>query len=139
MARIKRMGEAYSSGDVIVTAAGMRDVNPSSIEYGYDYAHEYQRGIRREPRAWRMGPKNYEGSMTLPLDVVSEFEKIAPLHDIARIRPFPINVVYLNAENEVIRDLVIAKFKGNKRTVTNDGELENEFELFILDVQLNIG
>jgi len=35
--------------------------------------------------------------------------------------------------------LVIAKFKGNKRSVTNDGELENEYDLFTLDVQLNVG
>jgi hypothetical protein len=133
------MGEVYSSGDVIVTVAGMRDVNPSAIEYGYSYAHEYQRGIRRAPRGWRMGAKEFEGSITLPLDVVAEFEKIAPAGDIARIRPFPVNVVYLNAENEMIRDLVVAKFQGNKRSVSNDGELENQYDLFILDVQLNIG
>jgi hypothetical protein len=86
-----------------------------------------------------MGAKNYEGSITLPLDLASEFEKIAPFGDIARIRPFPINVVYFNAENEQIRDLVIAKFQGNKRSVSNDGELENQYDLFILDIQLNIG
>jgi hypothetical protein len=133
------MGEVYSSGDVIVTVAGMRDVNPSAIEYGYSYAHEYQRGIRRAPRGWRMGAKEFEGSITLPLDVVAEFEKIAPAGDVACIRPFPINVVYLNTENEMIRDLVVAKFQGNKRSVSNDGELENQYDLFILDVQLNIG
>jgi hypothetical protein len=133
------MGEVYSSGDVVVTVAGMRDVNPSAIEYGYSYAHEYQRGIRRAPRGWRMGAKEFEGSITLPLDVVAEFEKIAPVGDVARIRPFPINVVYLNTENEMIRDLVVAKFQGNKRSVSNDGELENQYDLFILDVQLNIG
>jgi len=125
MSRIRRMGEVYSSGDVIVTLAGLFDANPSAIEYGYEYAHEYAKGI---------SPK-----ITLPLDVVAEFEKIAPNGDIAKIRPFPINITFTNAENEIIHDLVIAKFKGNKRSVTNDGELENEYELFTLDVQLNIG
>ncbi len=139
MARIKRMGEVYSSGDVTVTAAGMFDVNPSAIEYGYSYQHEYQRGLRRSPRGWRMGQKEFEGKITLPLDVVAEFEKVAPAGDIALIRPFPINVIYANAQNELIHDLVIAKFQGNKRSVTGDGELENEFDLFILDIQLNIG
>jgi hypothetical protein len=133
------MGEVYSSGDVIVTVAGMRDVNPSAIEYGYSYAHEYQRGIRRAPRGWRMGNKEFEGSITLPLDVAAEFEKIAPAGDIALIRPFPVNVVFFSAENEMIRDLVVAKFQGNKRSVSNDGELENQYDLFILDIQLNIG
>lgn len=139
MARIKRMGEVYSSGDVTVTIAGMFDVNPSSVEYGYNYAHEYQRGIKRDPRGWRMGQKEYEGKISLPLDVVAEIEKKAPNGDIALIRPFPINVVYANAENDLIHDLVIAKFQGNKRSVTGDGDLENEFELFVLDIQLNIG
>jgi len=137
--RIRRMGEVYSSGDVIVTIAGMHDVNPSGIEYGYEYAHEYAKGIGRTPRGWRMGAKEMTSKITLPLDVSAEFEKIAPNGDVARIRPFPINVIYTNAENEIIHDLVIAKFKGNKRSVTNDGELENEFDLFTLDVQLNIG
>lgn len=139
MARIKRMGEVYSSGDVTVTVAGMFDVNPTAIEYGYSYAHEYQRGIGRAPRGWRMGQKEYEGKITLPLDVVAEFEKTAPNGDIAMIRPFPVNVIYANANNELIHDLVVAKFQGNKRSVTGDGELENEFDLFVLDIQLNIG
>lgn len=138
MARIKRMGEVYSSGDVVVTVAGMVDVNPSAIEYGYKYAHEYQRGIKRAPRGWRMGAKEYESKITLPLDVMAEFEKAAPMGDIALIRPFPINVVLFNSENEMIRDQVIAKFTGNKRNITGDGELETECELFTLDVQLNI-
>ena len=133
------MGEVYSSGDVIVTVAGMFDVNPSGIEYGFKYAHEYQKGIKRDPRGWRMGAKEMESKMTLPLDVIAEFEKVAPGGDIAKIRPFPINVIFTNSENEIIHDLVIAKFTGNKRNVTGDGELENEYELFTLDVKLNIG
>jgi hypothetical protein len=132
------MGEAYSSGDVIVTVAGMRDVNPDAVSYGYSYAHATQQGIRRNPRAWRMGPKTNEGSITLPIDVAAEFEKIAPNHDLALIRPFPVNVVFLNAENEMIRDLVIAKFTGNKRNVGADEDITNEYELFVLDIQLNI-
>ena len=138
MSRIRRMGEAYSSGDVVVTAAGMQDVNPNAVSYGYSYAHSTQQGLRRTSRAWRMGPRTNEGSITLPLDVIAEFEKIAPLHDIARIRPFPINVVFLNAENEMIRDVVIAKFTGNKRSVSADEDIANEYELFVLDIQLNV-
>lgn len=138
MTRIRRMGEAYSSGDVTVTMAGMRDVNPDAVSYGYSYAHATQQGIRRHPRAWRQGAKTMEGSITLPLDVIAEFERIAPRGDIALIRPFPINVVYFNAENEMIRDIVIAKFTGNKRNVGSDEDITNEYELFVLDIQLNV-
>lgn len=139
MSRVRRMGEVYSSGDVVVTLAGLFDANPSAIEYGYEYAHEYAKGIKREPRGWRMGGKEMTSKITLPLDVVAEFEKVAPNGDLAKIRPFPINITFANEENELIHDLVIAKFKGNKRSVTNDGELENEYDLFTLDVQLNVG
>jgi len=139
MSRVRRMGELYSSGDVTITVAGMFDVNPNGIEYGYEYAHEYGKGIKREPQGWRMGAKEMSSKITLPLDVVAQFEKFAPGGDLAKIRPFPINIVFANSENELIHDLVIAKFKGNKRSVTGDGELENEFDLFTLDVQMNIG
>lgn len=137
MPRIKRMGEVYSAGDVKVTLAGIYDFDPSAINYGYKYAHEYQRGLKRKPRGWRMGAIEYEGSITIPLDIIAEIEKM--FGDVALIRPFPINVTYANFENEMIHDIIWAKFEGNKREVTNDGELENEYTLFILDMKLNIG
>ena len=136
--RLRRMGEVYSGADSTVTIAGMFDVNPSGMEYGTDYDHEYAHGVKREARGWRMGKKNMECKMTLPLDVVHEFEKIAPKGDIAKIRPFPINVVFTNSENEIITDVIIAKFKGNKRTISGDSGMENEYEMFPIDIQLNV-
>lgn len=139
MARVKRMGEVYSSGDVTVDIAGMHDVNPSSIEYGTKYAHSYSRGIKREARGWRMGQKDMDFKMTLPLDVSAAFEKLAPLGELAKIRPFPVTVVTTNAENEIIVDVIVAKFTGNRRAVQGDGELENEFEMFPIDMKFNVG
>lgn len=136
MARVRRMGEVYSAGDVIVTVAGIYDFDPSAISYSYTYAHEYQRGLKRKPRGWRMGQMEMEGSMTLPLDIVATLEKM--FGDIALIRPFPIIVTYANFENEVIRDIIWAKFQGNGREVTDDGELEREYDLFITDIKLNV-
>lgn len=136
MARIRRLGEVYSAGDVTVTLDNNYNIDPSAISYGYEYAHEYQRGLRREPRGWRMGQKDQEGSITLPLDMSTELEN--KYGDLAFIRPFSINVAFANAENEMIYDRVWAKFKGNKRNVTGDGELENEYELFIISIDLNI-
>lgn len=130
------MGEVYSSGDVTVTVAGMYDVNPSSIEYDYKYAHEYQRGIRRDPRGWRMGAKEMNAKMTLPLDVTAELEK--RYGSLERIRPFPINVEFVNYENETIRDSLMVKFTGSGRKVSQDGEIELEHELFPTEVKLNI-
>lgn len=134
MARIGRMGEYYSSGDITVDIAGMQDVDPSAIDYGYKYAHDYVRGIKRDPKGWRMGQKEMDAKITLTLDIVREFEKVAPNRDIARIRPFPIIVVFTNEENEIIVDTIIAKFTGNRRSVTGDGELESELELFVISI-----
>lgn len=138
MSRLRRMGEAYSAGDVTVTVAGMYDVNPTAIDYNYNYAHEYQRGIKRDPRGWRMGQKEMDCKITLPLDIVSEFERIAPRGDIAKIRPFPIQVIFANQDNEMIHDRIIAKFTGNGRNVSQDGEIEKELELFPLSIELNV-
>ncbi|MFV0505885.1 MAG: hypothetical protein ACK5L5_04130 [Bacteroidales bacterium] len=138
MARIRRMSEVYSSGDVSVTIAGLVDINPSSIEYNVSYDHTYQRGLKRKPRGWRMGAQNMDAKITLPLDVVAELERIAPDGDIAKLRPFPINIVFPNTENELIMDYVYAKFTGNGRSVTADGELEREMELFPLDIKMNV-
>jgi hypothetical protein len=139
MSMLRRMGEVYSAGDVVVTIAGLYDVNPSALEYNVKYAHEYQRGIKRTPRGWRMGAKEMDGKITLPLDVIATIEAAAPKGDIAMIRPFPINVTFANTENVMINDVIMAKFTGNGRNVTSDGELEKELELFVLDIKLHTG
>lgn len=138
MTMLRRMGEVYSAGDVEVSLAGLYDVNPSSIEYNSKYGHEYARGIKRKPRGWRMGSKEMDAKITLPLDVVSEIEKIAPNGELALIRPFNISVTFTNEENEIIRDKLRVKFTGNGRTVQPDSELEKEFELFPLDIKFNV-
>lgn len=136
MPRIKRLGEVYSAGDAKVTLAGIYDFDPVAISYGYKYEHTMQYGLKRTARGWRMGKKECEGSITLDLDVVSDLERM--FGDIALIRPFPINITFANADNIMIHDIVWAKFQGNKREVTNDGELQNEYELLVLDINLNV-
>ncbi|MEO6176779.1 MAG: hypothetical protein ABIP27_16630 [Flavobacterium circumlabens] len=138
MAKVKRMHEVYSSGDVTVTVKDNYDINPSAIEYNSNYAHEYQRGLRRDARGWRMGAKEMDAKITLPLDAIALIEKGAPNGDIALYRPFPIIVTFLNSENEMIKDIITAKFKGNGRTVTNDGEIEKEYELFPTEMKFNV-
>jgi hypothetical protein len=138
MAAVKRMHEVYSSGDVTVTLMGIHDINPSAIEYNSNYAHEYQRGLRRDARGWRMGAKEMDAKITLPLDAIAIIEKVAPNGDIALLKPFPIIVTFFNSENVLIKDIITAKFKGNGRTVTNDGEIEKEYELFPTEIQYNI-
>lgn len=138
MPRIRRMHQAYSAGDVTVTLMGWYDINPTSIEYSYKYQHEYQRGLRREPWAYRIGQKEMEGKITLPIEASSILERIAPNSNLVMIKPFPIIVTFFNDENLLITDVIEAKFQGSGRSVTNDSELEYEYELFITNIQLNV-
>lgn len=138
MTIIRRMGEAYSAGDVVVTLAGLFDVNPSAIDYGTTNDHEFQYGLKRKARAWRMGKEAHTGKITLPLDVISSIERAAPKHRLALIKPFPINITFFNDDNEMIHDILIAKFKDQGRDVTADSDLGKELELFVLDIQYNV-
>jgi hypothetical protein len=138
MAIVKRMHEVYSSGDVTVTLMGIYDINPTAIEYNSAYAHEYQRGLRRDARGWRMGAKEMDAKITLPLDAIAMIEKAIPGGDLALFKPFPIIVTFFNSENILIKDMIMAKFKGNGRAVTNDGEIEKEYELFPTEMLFNI-
>lgn len=138
MSRVRRGGEVYSAGDVVVTIAGMFDVNPSAIDYSTSNAHEYSRGLKRQARGWRMGAEEHTCKMTLPLDVIAEIERVAPKHRLANIKPFPINITYLGADNEMVHDVVVAKFKDQGRSVTADGEIEKEYELFVIDIKYNV-
>ena len=130
------MGEAYSSGDCVVTIGGIFDVNPNAIKYEYNYAHEYERGLRRTPARWRMGSKDMSASITLSLDFIAKIERT--FGDIAKIKPFPINISFLNNEDFIIKDFIMAKFQGNGREVTSDGELAKEYELFVTQMALNV-
>jgi hypothetical protein len=139
MARILRNGQAYSAGDVIVTIRGMSDVNPSAIEYSYTYSHEREMGLKRKPRAWRMGGVEYSCNITLSMDVITELERMCPPGtDLAMLKPFPIIVVYLSSENEEITDIITAKFQGAGRSISNDGAIEYQFEMFVTDMELNV-
>jgi hypothetical protein len=71
--------------------------------------------------------------------VSAEFEKVAPNRNLALIRPFTTVVVFANSENEIITDVITWKFKGNKRSITLDGELQNEFDMFVTDIEFNAG
>jgi len=138
MTIIRRMGEDYSAADVVVTLAGMFDVNPSKLSYGTENKHEYSRGFKRAARAWRMGADEHSGKIALPLDLVSAIERAAPKHRLAYIRPFPISITFANLENEMITDIVIAKFQSQGRDIEVDGDLAKEFDLFVLDIKYNV-
>ena len=131
--KVIKGGKMYASGDVRVDLANFPDVNPSAISYGYTYSHAARRGLKRAPQGWSVGSVEYEASITLSLDMIREFEKIAPMGNIVKIPPFPLIISFFNEMNELIIDNLMVKFTGNGRDVEadNDNGLEREYELFV--------
>lgn len=137
--QITRFG-TYAEGDAKLGIGALQDVDITSVEYGYEYDHKDVERVRRDSGAFTMGKKSKDGKLGLPLGVVGSIEKIAPNGDLALIKPFASTVQYVSDDNEIIVDVVIWKFKGNRRKVSSGGgEIVNEFDMHVVDIKLNVG
>lgn len=137
MALINRNGQAYSGGDVLVAMFGCLDYEVTAIEYNTKQAHtaNYSLGSN-DPSSYSIGKKEHSGSVTLRLRSASEIEKACG-GDLLKIRPFQINVTFVNEDNSIINDTVTAKFMSTGRSVGDDDDIKQQYELFVLGVDLN--
>ncbi len=136
MARIIRNGKAYDSADVEVTINGV-PVEVSEITYNTSQEHQlnYRLGSSK-PSSWSQGKEEYNCSITIPTHAISPIEKAAG-GNLLKIRPFYINVTFVNEFNDIINDTILAKFKDQGREVTGDMGLQKQHELFVLDIDYN--
>jgi len=138
-ASITRFG-TYAEGDVKLGIGALQDLDVMSVEYGYEYDHKDVERIRRDSGAFIIGKKSKDGKLGLPLGVVSALEKTAPNRDLAMIKPFASTCEFVSDDGEIIVDVVIWKFKGNRRKVTSGGgEVGNEFDMHVVDIKPNVG
>lgn len=137
MAVINVNGKTFDSGDVIVTLFGSIDFEITEISYGKKQAHtpNYSLGSNK-PSSFSMGKVEHEGSLTMRQSSLSKIEKSAG-GNILSIKPFPINVTYLNDDNEIINDSLLAKFTNQPREVNGDVDLKAKLDLFVLDIDNN--
>jgi hypothetical protein len=137
MSVINRNGKTFDSGDVVIALFGSIDWEITEISYGNKQAHQanYSLGSNK-PTSYSAGKIEYESSLTMRLPSASRIEKSAG-GDLLNVKPFPINITFLNDDNEIINDTVYAKFTGNKREVGGDVDLKSQFELFVLDIDFN--
>lgn len=137
MAVINRNGKTFDSGDVHVTVFGSIDWEITEVTYGEKQAHQanYSLGSNK-PTSYSRGKIEYESSLTMRLSSASRIEKAAD-GNLLNIKPFPINITFLNDDNEIVNDTVYAKFSNNKREVNGDVDLKTQFELFVLDIDWN--
>ena len=136
MARINRNGKAYDSADVYVQINGV-PIEVKSLEYGNEQEHQLNHTLGSKATSWSKGKITPSASMNLMMADVAPLETAAG-GDLLGVEPFTITVEFANEYNLIIVDKIIAKFMKEGRNVTGDMGLEYGYDLFALDVQLNV-
>lgn len=137
MSEIIRNSKAYDSADVNVQINGV-PIDVKKISYGNTQDHQLNYGLGVNPSSWSRGKIEPSASMTLAMGDVVPLE-LASGGSLMDIKPFTITVEFVNEYNIIVVDKIIAKFKDEGRDVTGEMGLEQEFELFALSVELNVG
>lgn len=137
MARIIKNGKAYDSGDVQVTVFGRLDWEATGINYNTEQEHQANHSLGgNEMSSFSMGKITHSGDITLRLASASAIEKAAG-GNLLSVKPFKINVTYVNDENDIINDTLLVKFQSQGREVGGDMDLKKQYTLFVLDVEYN--
>jgi hypothetical protein len=135
MATIIKNKKAYDSGDVSVFINGV-PINISEISYETEQEHQLNYTLKDEPTSWSRGKKSYSASVTLFMEDVLPLEE-AVKGDLLSIKPFPINVTFVNEYNKLVNDTIVAKFQKQGREVSGDMGLSKQYDLFVLGIEFN--
>lgn len=137
MATSIRNGKAYDSADVKVQINGV-PIEVKTIAYGNEQEHQLNHTLGSDATSWSRGKKTPSANIKLMMADTVALEKAAEGNSLLNLQPFTITVEYVNEYNIIVVDKVIAKFKNEGRDVTGDMGLEKDYELFAIDVQLNL-
>jgi hypothetical protein len=137
MGMIYRNGKAYDGGDVHIAMFGSIDHEVTEITYNTEQEHQknYSLGSNRQT-CFSMGKVNETGTMTLRLASTSSIEK-AVGGDLLAIKPFDINVSFLNEDNGLVNDTLTVKFQNQGRDVGGEMDIKKQYTLFILNIAYN--
>lgn len=120
---IRRNGKAYDSGDVTVVIAG---IPTDVVEISYNTSQEHQKNYTLKNRAtsYSVGKIDDTCTITFMLHDIVIIEK-ANGGNILSIKPFYINVTFVNEDNLIVNDTILAKFQTQGRDVTGIWDLIN--------------
>lgn len=135
MSQIIKNKKAYDSGDVDVFVNGI-PTNVVEISYDKEQEHQLNHTLKNDASSWSQGKKSLSGTMTLMMEDAVIIEDSAN-GDLLSIKPFTINVSYVNEFNKIVNDSIIAKFMKQGREVTGDMGLQKQYDLFIMDIKFN--
>ncbi len=136
MSRVVKNNKAYDSGDVEVTLLGSKVNEVSEISYSTSQEHQLNYGLRNDATSWSRGKKSHEGTITLPMHEATAIEDAAKGNLLA-IKPFDINVTFVNEYNKIINDTLTVKFAKQGREVTGDMGLSLQYDLFVIQIEYN--
>lgn len=136
MGKAIRNNKAYDSADVEVTING---ILTDAVEINYNTTQEHQKNytLKSKATSWSRGKIDDTCSLTLMVQDVDFIEKTAPDKFLPNIKPFYINVTFVNEYNDIINDTILAKFQDQGRDVTGDMGLNKQYDLFVLDINYN--
>lgn len=137
MGLVKKNGRAFDSGDVTVALFGRIDFEVTELTYNTTQEHQPNHSLgSNKLTSFSMGKVSNTGSITLRLASASAIEKAAG-GDLLKVKPFHVNVSFVNDENDIINDTLLVKFQSQGREVGGEMDLKKQFELFILDIDYN--
>jgi hypothetical protein len=137
MALINKNGKSYDGGDVHIAMFSSIDWECTEITYNTSQEHQPNHSLgSNKQSSYSMGKISHESSMTLRLKSGSTIEKAAG-KSILAIKPFHINVTYLNDDNTLVNDTLLAKFQDTGREVNGDMDIKKQYKLFVLDIDYN--
>lgn len=135
MPNIIKNKKAYDSGDVEVFING-EAIDVVEITYDTEQEHQLNHTLGNNATSWSKGKKTHSASVTLMMHDAVLLEKAAK-GDLLAVKPFDINVSYVNDYNEIINDTITAKFMKQGREVTGDMGLNKQYDLFVLAIKFN--
>ncbi|WP_136464940.1 hypothetical protein [Flagellimonas onchidii] len=135
MANVIKNKKAYDSGDVDVFINGV-PIDIMEITYDTEQEHQLNHTLKNDATSWSQGKKTHTASVTLMMHDAVALEYAAG-GDLLSIKPFDINVSFVNDYNEIVNDTITAKFMKQGREVTGDMGLNKQYDLFVLDIKYN--
>ncbi|MBS2100708.1 hypothetical protein [Carboxylicivirga linearis] len=137
MTTVRKNGKAYDGGDVQIAMFGSLSYEVTELTYNTEQEHQLNHSLgSNRGTSYSMGMITNTATMTMRLASVSVIEKAAG-SDLLKIKPFEINVTFVNEDNDIINDTLLVKFQNQGRDVPNEMDLKKQFTLFVLDVKYN--
>lgn len=137
MSTVRKNGKSYDGGDVQVAMFGSLSYEVTEITYNTEQEHQVNHSLgSNKASSYAMGKITNTASITMRLASVSAIEKAAG-NDLLKIKPFEINVTFVNEDNDIINDTLLVKFQNQGRDVPDEMDLKKQFTLLALDIKYN--